>query len=61
MTGEDVRPHPYVDLEGTALWIQVDQAITDLLKNRDLTETTSHLYVVGYICRKLIEADVVRE
>jgi hypothetical protein len=60
MTSDKLRHHPYADLEGTALWIQVDRAVTDLLQNRDLVETTAHSYVVGYICKKLMDAGVVR-
>jgi hypothetical protein len=31
----------------------VDEAINDLVKNRDLIETTRRDYIVGYICEKL--------
>lgn len=60
MTADESRLHPYAALEGTALWMQVDQAITELIQNRDLVEATAHPYVVGYICQKLVEADIVR-
>ena len=60
MTADESRVHPYASLEGTAVWMQVDQAITELIQNRDLVETTAHPYVVGYICKKIVEADMVR-
>lgn len=35
------------------VWKIVDEAINDLVKNRDLIETTRRDYIVGYICEKL--------
>ena len=43
--------HPYAAYEGSPLWKVVSKAIKELVKNRDLSETTSQPYVVGYICR----------
>jgi hypothetical protein len=31
----------------------LDQAVLDLAANRDLVETTSHEYIVGYLCKAL--------
>jgi hypothetical protein len=60
MTADKSRLHPYADLEGTALWTQIDRAITELIRNRDLVEATAHPYVVGYICKTLMESGVVK-
>jgi hypothetical protein len=46
--------HPYVTLEGTPIWIAVEAAIDDLVKNSDLVESTAREYVVGYLCQKIV-------
>jgi hypothetical protein len=46
--------HPYVALEGTPIWIAVEGAIDDLVKNSDLVESTAREYVVGYLCQKIV-------
>jgi hypothetical protein len=48
--------HPYAAYEGSPLWKVVNKAIAELVKNGDLSETTAHPYVVGYICKKISEA-----
>jgi len=50
--------HPYVDLEKTPLWNTVNTAVTDLEKNQDLKLTTAQQYVVGYICKQLVEKNL---
>ena len=45
--------HPYVDLEGTPLWLAVKKAVGDLEENQDLVLTEWHQYVVGYICKSI--------
>jgi hypothetical protein len=47
---------PYADYEGSPLWKVVSEAIKELVKNRDLSETTAHPYLVRYICKKISEA-----
>ncbi len=44
---------PYEKYRGTALWDVLAKAISDLVENRDLVETTHRDYVVGYICESL--------
>ncbi len=45
--------HPYVEYEGTALWWNIESAISDPVRNNDLEERTPRPYIVGYICRRL--------
>jgi hypothetical protein len=45
--------HPYTAYEGTATWKLIDQAIGELVANRDLIEQTQHAYIVGYLCKTL--------
>ncbi len=47
-------PHPYDDLAGTPLWNVLEQAIEDLVLNRDIAESTPRPYIVGYLCRKIV-------
>jgi hypothetical protein len=44
---------PYETQKGTLVWRIVDNAINDLVNNRDLVEATRRDYIVGYICEKL--------
>lgn len=50
-----VDSHPYSDLEGTHLWAIVSTAVEDLVNNSDLQERTPRAYIVGLICRRLLE------
>jgi hypothetical protein len=47
------RSHPYAVLEGSQEWTVLDRAVSELVENRDLVETTAHTYVVGYLCKAL--------
>ena len=44
---------PYDPYKGTKVWEIVEEAIQDLVKNRDIAEITRRDYVVGYICKQL--------
>ena len=48
---------PYEKYENTELWKKIDQAIDKLVENQDIEETAKREYIVGYICKKLIEAE----
>ena len=43
--------HPYENYASTEMWKTLDRAIDDLVKNRDIVETTRHVYIVGYLCK----------
>lgn len=47
--------HPYKALENSILWKIVDKAIEDLVHNKDIKESTNREYIVGYICKLIIE------
>jgi hypothetical protein len=49
----EITTGPYELYRGTSLWKIVDEAVTDLVENRDLVETTRRDYIVGFICQKL--------
>jgi len=46
--------HPYVELEGTPIWIAVASAIDDLVQNDDLVERTARNYIVGYLSQRIV-------
>lgn len=48
--------HPYQKFENKQLWLVIDEAINDLVENRDITETTHRSYIVGYLCKKIDES-----
>ena len=48
--------HPYKRYESDALWKVIDSAIEDLVENSDIAETTSRVYIVGYLCKKIRES-----
>jgi hypothetical protein len=45
--------HPYQKYVDSPLWNTIDQAIEDLVDNKDLKETTDRVYIVGYLCEKI--------
>ncbi len=46
--------HPYTEFERTRLWAAVESAIKHLVSNNELVESTTQLYIVGYLCQKLL-------
>jgi hypothetical protein len=44
---------PYDVYKGTPLWLQVEKAMTNLVINRDIVETTPRDYIVGYLCQAI--------
>ena len=51
--------HPYKNLERLAAWKVVELAIADLAENGDIKEETARKYIVGYLVKKLREADAL--
>jgi hypothetical protein len=51
-----LQVHPYQKYEASTLWRIVSKAVNELARNRDLTETTRHEYIVGYICKSIEDA-----
>ncbi len=48
--------HPYQQYADSLLWQTLDKAIDDLVKNKDIEETTHRSYIVGYLCKQLSES-----
>ncbi|UPM52839.1 hypothetical protein [Gottfriedia acidiceleris] len=49
--------HPYEKFENTPLWNVINKGINDLVENNDIEETTKREYIVGYLCKVIIESD----
>ena len=47
------KEFPYKKFQTTEAWKAVDSAIEQLVKNKDLTETTARRYIVGLILKQL--------
>lgn len=47
--------HTYKEFETLALWGLIDKAVTDLEENQDLLLKTPREYVIGYLCKSLVE------
>ena len=45
--------HPYLKYENSRIWKIVDAAISDLVENGDVVQTTRREYIVGYLIKKL--------
>lgn len=45
--------HPYQSFESSPVWNALNQAIEDLIRNKDIQEHTKREYIVGYLCKKL--------
>ena len=49
--------HPYQHFENTELWMKIENALNDLIKNKDIVITTPKEYVIGYVCVKISNRD----
>lgn len=47
--------HTYKEFEGLVVWKTIDKAIAELEENQDLVLKTPREYVIGYLCKTLIE------
>jgi hypothetical protein len=52
---ENAAEHPYKKYESHPYWKRIDRGISDLVENRDLAERTARPYVVGYLCKMLLQ------
>lgn len=52
--------HPYVEYENTPLWRAIEKALAEMEENHDLSLSTWHQYVVGFVCKQLATKDLVK-
>ncbi|RGK92379.1 hypothetical protein [Prevotella disiens] len=51
--------HPYIKYEQDKTWTVVNDLINDLINNNDIELQTPIEYVVGYICKGLLDSQVI--
>jgi hypothetical protein len=54
------QSHPYSAYEDTETWHRLDEGITALVENKDLIEQTNRAYIVGSLCKALLDKEAVR-
>jgi hypothetical protein len=47
--------HPYTKYESHPYWKRIDKGISDLVENQDLVEQEARPYIVGYLCKMLLQ------
>jgi len=47
--------HPYKKYEALPLWAIVDRAVRALSRNGDIAEQTDRHYIVGFLCKQILE------
>jgi|HubBroStandDraft_1064217.scaffolds.fasta_scaffold1980009_1 hypothetical protein len=47
----------YRSYEDLPIWRVISKSVTELVNNGDSRETTAHPYIVGYICKSIVEAE----
>ena len=52
--------HPYIKYEQDKIWTVVNDLINDLINNNDIELQTPIEYVVGYICKGLLDSQVIK-
>ena len=51
--------HPYIKYEQDKTWTVVNDLINNLINNNDIELQTPIEYVVGYICKGLLDSQVI--
>jgi hypothetical protein len=52
---ENAPEHPYKKYESHPYWKRIDKGISDLVENQDLVELAARPYIVGYLCKMLLQ------
>ena len=52
---ENAPEHPYKKYESHPFWKLIDKEISDLVENQDLVEREARPYIVGYLCKILLQ------
>jgi hypothetical protein len=54
---EETEKQLYQSYEDLPIWRIVSKAVTELVNNGDLRETTARPYIVGDICKSIVDAE----
>lgn len=52
---ENAPEHPYKKYESHPFWKRIDKGISDLVENQDLVEREARPYIVGYLCKMILQ------
>jgi hypothetical protein len=55
------KEFPYKKFQATKSWSVVDDAVEQLVKNKDLVETTARRYIVGFILKQLDDSKLLKK
>jgi hypothetical protein len=55
------KEFPYKKIQATKTWNVVDDAVEQLVKNKDLVETTARRYIVGFILKQLDDSELLKK
>ena len=58
---QKIMQHPYKKYEQDKTWTVVNDLINDLINNNDIELQTPIEYVVGYICKGLLDSQVISD
>jgi hypothetical protein len=54
---ENAPEHPYKQFESHPYWKRIEKGISDLVENQDLKERTARPYIVGYLCKTVLQRE----
>ena len=57
---EEIERQLYKNYEDLPIWSVISKSVTELVNNGDLRETTAHPYIMGYICKRIVDAEKAR-
>jgi hypothetical protein len=52
---ENAPEHPYKKYESHPYWKRIDRGIADLVENQDVVERAARPYIVGYLCKMILQ------
>jgi len=55
IVSENAPEHPYKEYESHPYWERIDKGISDLVENQDLVERAARPYIVGFLCKRLLQ------
>lgn len=50
------KKYPYKQYETEPIWAVINKGISDLVENGDIEEKTARQYIVGYLCKVILES-----
>ncbi|MEI7833886.1 MAG: hypothetical protein WCJ56_11905 [bacterium] len=51
--------HPYEEYENSELWIIVEKALEELVRNKDIILCTRKEYIIGYLLKSIMNSEEI--